>query len=111
VDTIKQADGDSMRVAATLERRTLWAAQTPQFARTAELRAAHEHAIRDNVEATDDAALLERDGVAVMIVPSTSENFKVTHPEDIARASVILSEAAARRSRRGDEVPGTDVVP
>jgi 2-C-methyl-D-erythritol 4-phosphate cytidylyltransferase len=97
VDTIKQVDRDSLRVAATLDRRSLWAAQTPQFARTSELRSAHEHALRDGVAATDDAALLERIGIAVIVVPSTSENFKVTHAPDIARAEALLRTRFASR--------------
>jgi 2-C-methyl-D-erythritol 4-phosphate cytidylyltransferase len=92
VDTMKRVDLESLRVEATLDRRTLWAAQTPQFARTAELRAAHEQARADGVDATDDAALLERSGVAVIVVPATSENFKVTHTADVARAESILQE-------------------
>jgi len=91
VDTVKVVDLESLQVLETLDRSRFWAAQTPQFARTAELRAAHEAARRDRIEATDDAALLERAGVAVVIVPSTSENFKVTLPADVARASAILS--------------------
>ncbi|MBV9332686.1 MAG: 2-C-methyl-D-erythritol 4-phosphate cytidylyltransferase [Candidatus Eremiobacteraeota bacterium] len=90
VDTVKAVDAESLQVIETLERSRLWAAQTPQFARTAELRAAHEAARRDGVEATDDAALLERAGVAVLVVPSTSENFKVTLPADVARARTLL---------------------
>ena len=78
-------------VRGTLDRRTLWAAQTPQFARTTELRAAHEDALRDGFEATDDAALLERAGIEVVVVPSTSENFKVTTLADLDRARVILT--------------------
>jgi 2-C-methyl-D-erythritol 4-phosphate cytidylyltransferase len=94
VDTIKAVDLESRTVTTTLDRRVLWAAQTPQFARTAELRAAHERARRERFEATDDAALLEREGVAVIVVPSTSENFKVTRPADVSRAAVILSRGA-----------------
>jgi 2-C-methyl-D-erythritol 4-phosphate cytidylyltransferase len=93
VDTIKAVDPESLQVRLTLDRRTLWAAQTPQFARTAELRAAHEDALRDGVAATDDAALLERSGTAVVVVPSTNENFKVTHQADIARAAALLETA------------------
>lgn len=90
VDTIKCVDLESLRVERTLDRRTLWSAQTPQFARTAELRAAHESARREGVEATDDAALLERAGVAVLVVPASRENFKVTHLADVARAEALL---------------------
>jgi 2-C-methyl-D-erythritol 4-phosphate cytidylyltransferase len=94
VDTIKTADPQSLRVGATLDRRTLWAAQTPQFALTADLRAAHERARREGADATDDAALLERIGIEVVVVPSTSENFKVTLPDDVARARAVLHQRA-----------------
>jgi 2-C-methyl-D-erythritol 4-phosphate cytidylyltransferase len=95
VDTIKSVDPESLRVEATLDRRKLWAAQTPQFARTAELRAAHDRARAAGFEATDDAALLERSGIAVLVVASTSENFKVTRPADVVRAEAVLHERLA----------------
>jgi 2-C-methyl-D-erythritol 4-phosphate cytidylyltransferase len=91
VDTIKLVDRDSLIVGATLDRGTLWAAQTPQFALTAELRAAHERGRLDGVAVTDDAALLERIGISVVVVASTSENFKVTLPGDVIRAETILN--------------------
>jgi 2-C-methyl-D-erythritol 4-phosphate cytidylyltransferase len=94
VDTIKVVDQHSRRVNATLDRRTLWAAQTPQFALAAELRSAHERARRDGVAVTDDAELLERIGTEVVAVPATGENFKVTLPADVARAEMILRERA-----------------
>jgi 2-C-methyl-D-erythritol 4-phosphate cytidylyltransferase len=90
VDTIKLVERETRRVEATLDRERLWAAQTPQFAMTADLRAAHASAIRDGIAATDDAALLERIGIDVVVVPATSENFKVTHAGDVARAHAIL---------------------
>ncbi len=85
-------------VDATLDRATLWAAQTPQFALASDLRAAHERARRDRIDATDDAALLERIGVEVIVVPSTSENFKITRPADVARARAILHERSLAAS-------------
>jgi 2-C-methyl-D-erythritol 4-phosphate cytidylyltransferase len=101
VDTIKQIDLASLRVAATLDRTTLWAAETPQFATLGDLRAAHDAALRDGLEATDDAALLERIGVEVVVVASTAENFKVTLPADVARADAILrARALARHPER-----------
>lgn len=91
VDTVKMVDPESLEVAETLDRSRLWAAQTPQFALTAELRAAHEEARRERIEVTDDAALLERAGIAVVVVRSTSENFKVTLPADVERARALLA--------------------
>jgi 2-C-methyl-D-erythritol 4-phosphate cytidylyltransferase len=96
VDTIKSVDA-SRRVVSTLERSTLWSAQTPQFALTGELRDAHARAESEGVEVTDDAALLERAGIEVIVVPSTSDNFKVTLPEDIARAETLLCHPERKR--------------
>jgi 2-C-methyl-D-erythritol 4-phosphate cytidylyltransferase len=94
VDTVKLVDRDSRRIVSTLDRTMLWAAQTPQFAATRDLCDAHERALRENFIATDDAMLLERIGIEVVVVPSTSENFKVTHPDDVARAHAILQARA-----------------
>jgi hypothetical protein len=92
VDTIKIVDAEN-RVTRTLDRATLWAAQTPQFATAREYRRAHADAVRHEwPRATDDAALLERAGLDVIVVPCSPENLKVTHPEDQARAETILRE-------------------
>lgn len=90
VDTVKRVDPDTFRVTETLDRATLWAAQTPQFALLADLRAAHERATREGMDATDDAALLEASGVEVVVVPATGANFKVTLADDVARAEALL---------------------
>ncbi len=88
VDTIKVVHRESMRVERTLDRATLWAAQTPQFAMLADFRRAYEN----TQAATDDTALLERAGVEVVVVPSRHANFKVTVPEDLAPAETLLRE-------------------
>lgn len=95
VDTIKIVNPKSMIVRQTLDRGTLWAAQTPQLALTSDLQWAHERARESGVEATDDAALLEQIGIEVVAVPSTSENFKVTLPEDAVRAEAFLRQRLA----------------
>ncbi|HEX3457806.1 MAG TPA: 2-C-methyl-D-erythritol 4-phosphate cytidylyltransferase [Candidatus Baltobacteraceae bacterium] len=101
VDTIKIVDA-LRRVTRTLERDTLWSAQTPQFALTAELRDAHARAESERLDVTDDAALLEHAGIEVVVVPSTSDNFKVTLPEDVPRAEALLRhpEPVASRPER-----------
>jgi 2-C-methyl-D-erythritol 4-phosphate cytidylyltransferase len=90
VDTVKIVEPLSRIVKETSPRERLWAAQTPQFATLADMRLAHEAARRDHFAATDDAMLLERVGVTVQIVPGSPDNFKVTLPEDLARAEDIL---------------------
>ena len=78
----------------TLDRATLWSAQTPQFATARDMRHAHAEAVRhDWPRATDDAALLERDGIDVVVVESP-ENMKVTHPADLLRAEAIAQNAS-----------------
>ena len=91
VDTIKQVGVDK-KVVATLDRSQLWAAQTPQFATFADMLRGHRHAQAEGIRATDDATLLERAGVDVVVVEGQPENFKITVPADLARAELILRE-------------------
>lgn len=100
VDTIKVVNPKSLAIAKTLDRGTLWAAQTPQFALTSDLQWAHERAHEEGLEATDDAALLEGIGIEIVAVPSSTENFKVTMPEDVVRAQTILQARASGKSSR-----------
>jgi len=93
VDTIKVVSG-ARTVSQTLDRSVLWAAQTPQFATLADMLRAHEAGMRDGIDATDDAMLLERIGVTVHVVPGSPENFKVTLPEDRARAEHAMAPRA-----------------
>jgi len=90
VDTIKRiriaADGSEV-VAETLDRGELVAIQTPQAFRATVLRLAHQSA----TDATDDAALVEASGGTVAIVAGERTNIKITSPEDLAVASVLLS--------------------
>ena len=87
-DTIKRVRGGV--VAETLRRGELVAVQTPQAFRRAALERAHAEARRDRVEATDDAALLERIGSRVLVIPGDPRNIKVTVPEDLAVASLLV---------------------
>lgn len=89
VDTIKEIDEGG--VASTLDRARLVAVQTPQAFRADVYRAAHEAALRDGFVASDDAALVERMGVRVRVLPGAETNFKITTPEDLARAEALLS--------------------
>ncbi len=87
-DTVKRVDGD--RIVATIPRADLWLAQTPQVFAAAVLRRAHADAPADLV-ATDDAALVERLGLPVAIVPSDPGNRKITTPADLAWAEAQLA--------------------
>lgn len=93
-DTLKEADGsEPPAVVRTLSRERLWRAQTPQGFPRALLAAAHEHARRDGVGASDDAALVERHGGVVRLVRDSIRNLKVTTAEDLELAELVASSA------------------
>lgn len=77
-DTVKVIDG-SGTVVTTPDRSTLVAVQTPQAFRAGMLRRAHASA----AEGTDDAALVERLGGTVVVVPGSVRNRKLTVPDDL----------------------------
>jgi 2-C-methyl-D-erythritol 4-phosphate cytidylyltransferase len=95
-DTIKRVGGDGA-VSETLERRELWAVQTPQVFRRAALERALDVPAAELARATDDAWLIERAGGRVIVVRASDENLKVTTPLDLAVAELLL----ARRSGSG----------
>jgi 2-C-methyl-D-erythritol 4-phosphate cytidylyltransferase len=88
-DTVKRA-ADGV-VTETVPRTGLWLAQTPQVFRAELLRRAHAEAARLGIVATDDAALVERLGVPVRIVPGSHVNRKVTTPEDLSWAEAMVA--------------------
>ncbi len=92
-DTIKEVGDDGATVTRTLERARLWAVQTPQVFRRAALESAFARASDDELgRATDDAWLVERSGGIVRILGSDPGNMKITTPEDLRIAELLLSE-------------------
>jgi 2-C-methyl-D-erythritol 4-phosphate cytidylyltransferase len=87
-DTLKET-ADAGLITRTLDRRNLWAAQTPQVFDYELLREAHRLAKGD---ATDDAALVEALGRRVKIFPGSPRNLKVTTAADLALAQALLAE-------------------
>lgn len=90
-DTVKIAD-DDLQIVGTADRSRQWHAQTPQVFRGPAFRVAVEAAAADGFldEATDCAAIVERAGGRVRIVPNTAPNLKVTTPADLALAEQLL---------------------
>ena len=92
VDTVKESEGEgTARVARTLERSRLWHAQTPQCFRYDLLRRAYDSAQASGFEATDDSSLVERLGAPVQIVEGGARNIKITTPQDLALAEILIS--------------------
>jgi 2-C-methyl-D-erythritol 4-phosphate cytidylyltransferase len=96
-DTVKQVGADRI-IDRTIDRTSLWLAQTPQAFRRDWLQQAHDKARQEGIRATDDAHLLEWAGRPVSIIEGSGENIKVTRPEDMVIGEAIL---AFRRSGLG----------
>jgi 2-C-methyl-D-erythritol 4-phosphate cytidylyltransferase len=96
-DTIKRV-GDGGVVSETLERRGLWAVQTPQVFRRAALERALDVSDELLAGATDDAWLVERSGGRVIVVRASEENLKVTTALDFQVAEMLLARRAAATS-------------
>lgn len=104
-DTLKRvSDG---LITATVDRSGLWAAQTPQVFRRADLLAAlaapHDAAI------TDEAALFEALGRPVAVVPGAATNLKLTHPGDVALAESVRAALHAAADSAPPPAPGPTI--
>ncbi len=89
-DTIKEVD-DEGAVTRTLDRSRLWRVQTPQGFPRALIERAHSEARRAGANATDDAALCERIGIPVRIVPGSERTMKVTNEDDFQRIEALFA--------------------
>jgi len=88
-ETIKLVHPDGT-VLRTLERESLWQVQTPQSFQVDLIKKAYAKAIEDGFIGTDDASLVERLGEKVHILPGTYTNIKITTPEDLLLAKLLL---------------------
>jgi 2-C-methyl-D-erythritol 4-phosphate cytidylyltransferase len=90
VDTLKEVDAAG-RITRTIDRESLWRAQTPQAFPLRVIEHAYVEARRAGVVATDDAALVERLGLEVVVVRGSERAMKVTDEADFARAERLAS--------------------
>ncbi len=88
-DTVKQVGSNGL-VAATLDRRSIWRAQTPQMFRLSELERALSSALESGVTVTDESMAMERLGYSVSVLEGPATNIKVTLPADLEFAEIIL---------------------
>jgi 2-C-methyl-D-erythritol 4-phosphate cytidylyltransferase len=88
-DTVKRVGGGAVQ--ETLSREALILAQTPQAFDADALRTAHERGANEGWDATDDAMLLERLGLAVAVVEGEEMNFKITTEADMRRAEWLVA--------------------
>jgi len=91
IDTILRADEDGFLV-ETPPRKEMWACQTPQVFQKALILEAHTTAQSRKYTGTDDASLVRWLGHPVKLVPGSPLNFKVTTPQDLLFATLLLKE-------------------
>lgn len=89
-DTLKRVV-DQNQIETTVSREALWQAQTPQIAKFSVLKAAIEHALAAGINITDEASALEFSQQPVIVVHGRSDNIKITYPEDLQLAELILT--------------------
>jgi 2-C-methyl-D-erythritol 4-phosphate cytidylyltransferase len=88
-DTIKVVS-DEHWVQATPDRNALWEIQTPQVFRKEVIVEAHDWGLRQAIEATDDAMLVEGIGKPVFLLEGERTNIKITVPEDVLLAEALV---------------------
>lgn len=81
--------GSSNQVEASKSRQNLWRAQTPQGFHLQAIRQAHANC---SIQAADDVEVARTHGLEIRIVPGSEDNIKITHPEDFARAELLLNK-------------------
>ena len=96
-DTVKIADSKGF-IDNTVDRNTVWLAQTPQVFKTKLYRAAAYTALKKDIEATDDNMLVEYAKHPVRLVECGADNIKVTTADDIIVAKAILESRTAKQS-------------
>ena len=101
-DTLKQVDPATNRITGTVPRANVWQAQTPQVFRRDWLAEAYAKRTSLTSPITDDAQLIEAIGHAVVVVPGSPTNFKITTKDDLELAEAVLK---ARAAKRRDEPP------
>ncbi|MBR7158817.1 MAG: bifunctional 2-C-methyl-D-erythritol 4-phosphate cytidylyltransferase/2-C-methyl-D-erythritol 2,4-cyclodiphosphate synthase [Alphaproteobacteria bacterium] len=96
-DTIKQTrKPDEKTIAGSVDRSTLWRAQTPQGFVYSEILAVHEQYRGQEADFTDDASLFEAAGKTVRLVQASETNIKITSAEDLAKANAVTQTPEIR---------------
>lgn len=94
-DTLKSADKDRF-ITGTIDRDKTFLIQTPQAFKRDIIFNAHNKALENGIDATDDCALVEMCGGRIKIVTGQYDNIKLTTPEDIEVAEKILEKRSMR---------------
>lgn len=88
-DTLKRVVAEN-QIDQTVSRDQLWQAQTPQISTFSKLKTAIETALAHGIVITDEASALEYINEPVQVVMGRSDNIKITYPDDLEFAKLIL---------------------
>ena len=89
-ETLKRADGDGI-VIGSVDRDNLWTMETPQVFRHEVLCEAYRHVIDTGTHVTDEVSAVESLGrQRVTLVENTDPNPKITYPQDLELAALLL---------------------
>jgi 2-C-methyl-D-erythritol 4-phosphate cytidylyltransferase / 2-C-methyl-D-erythritol 2,4-cyclodiphosphate synthase len=102
-DSVKRSE-DGQATVETVDRRPLYAVQTPQAFRLELIRRAYREAGESGFAGTDDASYVERLGHPVRLVPGSRTNLKVTVAEDLRMAEALLTGGCITRTGFGYDV-------
>lgn len=84
-DSVRQVDLDGSKI---IDRSALVLIQTPQSFQIEQLRTAYQQSYHETF--TDDASVVERAGFKVNLVEGERKNFKITYPEDLELANLLI---------------------
>ena len=90
-DTIKKGNQD-LSISETVDRSSLFRALTPQYFKTSLLIKAYEDAVLKNKALTDEASAMELLGYHPKLVLSNSLNIKITEPNDLLFARLLMEK-------------------
>jgi len=96
-DTVKEVNEGGI-VGRTVDRGALWLTQTPQTFRRSVIEEAYRRAYEDGFRGTDDASLVERIGIRVLMIPGSQENIKITTPRDLEHGEWIVKKRQKAQS-------------
>lgn len=94
IESLKSDDG-TCYIAATVDRKQMWQAQTPQVFRVGELSRLLDYVAEQQLHITDEASAFEYLDLPIRLVPGSRQNIKLTFPED----SILLTAILAAQSR------------
>jgi 2-C-methyl-D-erythritol 4-phosphate cytidylyltransferase len=95
-DTLKRADVD-LAVKESVDRKGIYAMQTPQVFARKLLEEAYQAVAKKNVSVTDEVSAVELLGRKVVLVANHDFNFKITYPRDLPMAEFVLKQRAANK--------------